>query len=275
MNQNQGHAVQIQGLRKSYGAHEVLKGLDFSVEKGEIFALLGGNGAGKTTALECIEGLRPYDGGTVSVCGRIGIQLQSSSLPENIRPMEAVKLFAKWNRSRIDSDMLEALGLRDMAKKQYGSLSTGQKRRLHLALALVNHPDVLFLDEPTAGLDVEGKRALHSQIRNLREQGKAILLTSHDMGEVETLCDRIAVIKEGRILFCGTPAQLTDKTSREFSVSIRTREGVRTCRTESIGDTLLALLQDLKEREVPILDIQIDRGTLEQHFIDLTGGTEK
>ena len=158
-------AIKISGLKKSYGAHVVLNGLDFCVRQGEIFALLGVNGAGKTTSLECIEGLRKYDSGNITIHGRIGIQLQSASLPEHIKPLEAVKLFAKWNKTPLDKAMLDALGIYELAKKQYYQLSTGQKRRLHLALALTRNPDILFLDEPTAGLDVEGRLSLHKQIR--------------------------------------------------------------------------------------------------------------
>ena len=130
-------AITVNGLCKSYGAHAVLKGVELSVHTGEIFALLGVNGAGKTTALECIEGLRPYDSGTVHLHGRVGIQLQSSALPAHIRPLEAVRLFAMWNKRRPDPAVLDALGIAELAKKQYASLSTGQKRRLHLALARV------------------------------------------------------------------------------------------------------------------------------------------
>ena len=178
--------IQVRGLKKSYGSHMVLNGIDVQIEKGEIFALLGVNGAGKTTTLECIEGLRRYDSGSIMVNGRMGIQLQSSSLPAHIKPMEAVKLFAKWHKTTIDHAMLEALGIKEMEKKQYIQLSTGQKRRLHLALSLINDPDVVFLDEPTAGLDVEGRLSLHEQIRKLSAHGKTIVLASHDMAEVET-----------------------------------------------------------------------------------------
>ena len=160
-------AIQVCGLKKSYGSHRVLNGLDLQIEKGEIYALLGVNGAGKTTSLECIEGLRNYDSGTILVNGKMGIQLQSSSLPAHIKPMEAVKLFAKWNKTKIDSTMLNALGLKEIEKKPYNQLSTGQKRRLHLALALIGNPDIIFFDEPTAGLDVEGRISLHEQIRKL------------------------------------------------------------------------------------------------------------
>ena len=139
-------AVQVRGLKKSYGNSIVLNGLDLEIEKGEIFALLGVNGAGKTTALECIEGLRKYDNGTIAVNGKMGIQLQSSSLPAHIKPMEAVRLFSKWNKTKIDFTMLNALGIQETTKKQYIQLSTGQKRRLHLALALIGNPDIVFLD---------------------------------------------------------------------------------------------------------------------------------
>ena len=150
-------AIKIKNLKKSYGTHVVLNGLDFCVQQGEIFALLGVNGAGKTTSLECIEGLRKYDSGTIAITGKVGIQLQSSSLPGHIKPLEAVKLFAKWNKASLDRAMLDVEGIHDFARKQYYQLSTGQKRRLHLALALTRNPDILFLDEPTAGLDVEGR----------------------------------------------------------------------------------------------------------------------
>ena len=126
-------AIQVRELKKSYGSHMVLKGFDFQIEKGEIFALLGVNGAGKTTTLECIEGLRKYDSGAITENGKMGIQLQSSSLPAHIKPMEAVKLFAKWNKTKIDYAMLNGLGIKEIEKKQYIQLSTGQKRRLHLA----------------------------------------------------------------------------------------------------------------------------------------------
>ena len=253
----------------------VLKGLDLQIEKGEIFSLLGVNGAGKTTSLECIEGLRKYDSGTITVNGSIGIQLQSSSLPAHIRPMEAVRLFAKWNRAKIDDSMLRALGIRELEKKQYTQLSTGQKRRLHLALALISDPDIIFLDEPTAGLDVEGRLSLHEQIRKLRSQGKTIVLASHDMAEVETLCDRIAILSHGKIAFCGTASELTDKVGKKYVIHIRTQMGDSTFETDNIEDTLISLLGGLKQKGVHALDIKVDRGTLEQHFMEIAGRDEE
>lgn len=262
-------AIQIQGLTKHYGSHAVLKGLTFQVRKGEIFALLGVNGAGKTTTLECVEGLRAYDGGRIAVHGKLGIQLQSASLPAHIRPMEAVRLFAKWNRARPDPAMLAALGIPELEKKQYLQLSTGQKRRLHLALALISDPEIVFLDEPTAGLDVEGRISLHGQIRRLKAQGKTIVMASHDMAEVESLCDRIAILSGGSLVFLGTVEELTEQVGRHYTLQIETGQGRESFESDNIGDTLLALLEGYKQKGIPVLDIRIDRGTLEQHFIDI------
>ena len=263
------YAIEVRGLEKKYGSKIVLKGLNFQIVKGEIFALLGVNGAGKTTTLECIEGLRKYDGGTIVVNGKMGIQLQSSSLPAHIKPMEAIKLFAKWNHTKIDDDMLKALEIKEIEKSQYLQLSTGQKRRLHLALALIGNPDIIFLDEPTAGLDVEARLALHEQIRNLKSQGKTIILASHDMAEVETLCDRIAILNSGKIVFCGTPSELTDKVGRRYYINLKTQEGVKSFETTNIEDTLISLLQECKQKKIQVLDIKVDRGTLEEHFIKM------
>ena len=218
-------AIQVRGLKKSYDSNIVLGGLDLDIKKGEAFALLGVNGSGKTTALECIEGLRKYDSGTITVNGEMGIQLQSSSLPAHIKPMEAVRLFSKWNRAKIDCTMLNALGMKEIEKKQYIQLSTGQKRRLHLALALIGDPDIIFLDEPTAGLVTLGRVSLHELIRKLKSQGKTIVLASHDMAEVESLCDRIAILNNGNIGFCGTAAELTDKIGKKYFIHIKTQQG--------------------------------------------------
>lgn len=263
------NAIQVRDLKKSYGSNIVLKGLDFQIKQGEIFALLGVNGAGKTTALECIEGLKKYDSGEVTINGKMGIQLQSSSLPAHIKPMEAVKLFAKWNKTTIDFSMLDTLGINEIERKQYVQLSTGQKRRLHLALALISNPDIVFLDEPTAGLDVEGRLSLHNLIRKLKLQEKTIVLASHDMAEVEALCDRIAILNDGKIIFCGTASELTDKVSKKYLIHIKTQQGNNTFETDNIEDTLLSLLSEFKQKGIGILDIKVDRGTLEQHFIEL------
>lgn len=269
------NAIQICGLKKSYGNHIVLYDVSFCIAHGEIFGLLGINGSGKTTALECIEGLRRYDKGSITVNGKIGIQLQSASLPAHIKPMEALQLAAKWNQADIDDEMIRTLGIEQLSKKQYAELSTGQKRKLHLALALVSHPEIIFLDEPTAGLDVQGRISLHHQIRTLKEQGKTIILASHDMAEVESLCDRIAILNEGRIAFCGTAEQLTEKIGRRYHLSIKTNQGDQTFVVDDIGDTLITLLEKYRRKGITILDIQIGRGTLEQHFIQFVKGDEE
>lgn len=229
------------------------------------------NGAGKSTTLECVEGLRSYDSGKVIINGKTGIQLQSSSLPAFIKPMEAVKLFAKWNETKIDSGMLEALGIKEFEKNTYAHLSTGQKRRLHLVLALIGSPDILFLDEPTAGLDVEGRALLHEQIRRLKGMGKTIILSSHDMEEVETLCDRIAILNDGKIVFCGTASELTQKIGKKYVIHIKTQQGSSTIETDNIENELLSLIGGLKQKGIGILDLSVDRGTLEQHVIEVAG----
>ncbi len=269
-----GNAIEIKDLKKSYGSHMVLKGISFEIKQGEIFALLGINGAGKTTSLECMEGLKKYDSGTVTVNGTMGIQLQSSSLPAHIKPMEAVRLFAKWNGVKADGALADSLGLWEIEGRQYGQMSVGQKRRLHLALALVSNPDIIFLDEPTAGLDVEGRLALHDLIRGLKAQGKTVVLASHDMAEVEALCDRIVVLNDGSIAFCGTVSELADQIGRKYLIHIKTERGSETLEADNIENVLLSLLGELKREGIRVLDIKVDRGTLEQHFLEMAGRVE-
>lgn len=269
------NAIEIHGLKKSYGTNLVLNGLNINIKKGEIFALLGINGAGKTTALECIEGLRKYDSGNIVINGKMGIQLQSSSLPAHIKPMEAITLFSKYHKINIDYSILNALDINELEKKQYYQLSTGQKRRLHLALALINNPDIIFLDEPTAGLDVEGRISLHNQIRKLKSQGKTIILSSHDMAEVENLCDRIGILNNGNIVFCGTASELTNKLGKQYTIQIKTKQGDNSIETDNIIDTLIDLLEDLKQKNIELLDIKVDKGTFEQHFIEMARRLEK
>ena len=265
-------ALQVKGLRKSYGKKEVLKGIDLCIRKGVIFALLGVNGAGKTTALECIEGLRKYDSGSIAINGRMRIQLQSASLPAHIKGMEAVYLFAKWNKVSVNSSMLTALGVDNLANKQYREMSTGQKRRIHLALALISNPDIVFLDEPTAGLDIEGRISLHEYIRTLKAQGKTILLASHDMAEVENLCDNIAILKDGRIAFAGTVSELTREVGKHYNICIKTSQGMEKFEVDNIGESLISILKGYREKEIEIQDIQVNRGSLEQHFVKITRG---
>jgi len=280
-------AIKVISLIKSYGANTVIKGISFTVQQGEIFALLGINGAGKTTTLECIEGLRKYEKGRITVDGKIGVQLQSATLPPNIKAFEAIQLFSKWNRTKVDHEMTHSLGLDDIKNKQYQTMSAGQKRRLHLALALIGNPDIIFLDEPTAGLDVEGRVALHKEIRKLKEEERTIIMASHDMAEVEELCDRIAILKDGEIAFIGTAIELTSRVQsqkkillktdkplnhHEFShcVYIEDDQGYQLFMAETIGDALYELLDRAKELNSIILDIRIEHPTLEQSFIDVS-----
>ena len=198
--------------------------------------MLGPNGAGKTTILECLEGMRKSDGGTLNVDGCnpqsdgrhlrqiLGVQLQSSSLPEAIRPGEAMMLTCAWHGLSPRYDLLGHFGLDPQDKKLYCEMSTGQKRRLHLALALASNPTVVVLDEPTAGLDVQGRAQLHDSIRELKATGVTILLATHDMAEAESLCDRIAIIIRGRIAATGTPAQITSAGNAETRITLRTKK---------------------------------------------------
>lgn len=266
---NNTTAIEVKELFKSYGENTVLKGISFSAKKGEMLAILGANGAGKTTLLECIEGLRRYNSGEIFVDGKSGIQLQSASLPEHIRVIEAVRLFAKWNKTEIDEKMLEALGINGLAKKQYADMSTGQKRRLHLALCLIGNPDIIFLDEPTAGLDIEGRISLHEHIRRLKAQGKTIILASHDMAEVETLCDKIAILNDGKLAFMGTADELAQRVGFSYTINIRTEQGEQSFNSSDIGETMLTMLEEYKQKGVKVLDIKIDHGTLEQQFIEI------
>ena len=279
------NVIEVNNLVKKYGNNTVIDNISFNVNKGEIFALLGANGAGKTTTLECIEKLRSYNDGTIQVNGSIGVQLQSSSLPENITVLEAFKLFSKWNNANEDLELLNKLGFKDLLNKKYNTLSTGQKRRLHLVLALIGSPDIIFLDEPTAGVDVEGRITLHNEIRKLKENGKTIIIASHDMAEVEELCDRIAILKNGKIAFLGTPIELTSvyleqkvyiKTSGKIDIQdfkyskyLDTKEEYYIFKTDTISDALLELLTYLKENNNKVLDLKIERESLEHRFIQI------
>lgn len=162
--------------------------------------------------------------------------------------------------------------MEELKEKGYAEMSTGQKRKLHLALALIGDPDILFLDEPAAGLDVEGRIRLHRQIRRLRERGKTILLASHDMGEVENLCDRIMILHKGTILFCGTVDELSKRMGKCYQIEILTTEGTQKFEAKDIGESMLDILEDYKSKNIKIQDIKISRGTLEQHFLELMEG---
>lgn len=295
--------VSIRGLIKRYGPVTAVDGIDLSVEKGEVFGLLGPNGAGKTTTLECLEGIRRAEGGILRVAGcdpqregsalrrKLGVQLQSSSLPECILAGEAVELICAWARVPVPLELLRQFGLDGLLKKQYRRLSTGQKRRLNLALALVRRPEVLVLDEPTAGLDVQSRAQLHDRIRRVRGDGVTVLLATHDMAEAEALCDRIAILVGGKIAVCGTPEQVTAAGSRETRVLLRTakgsllpgadlagadfvreKDGYLEWRCRDIAPAVAELLRRVGEQDDLIDDLRVERPSLEERFLELVKG---
>src|SRR3954454_18959755 len=215
-------AIRVRGLRKRYGGHEAVRGIDFDIPAGEVFGLLGPNGVGKTTTVEILEGYRARDGGEVEVLGedparagsawreKLGVVLQSSSLYANLTPRESLALFAGYyGRPRDVDEVLEIVGLEEKADARARTLSGGQKRRLDLGLALVGDPELIFLDEPTTGFDPAARRQAWETIRNLRSLGTTVLLTTHYLDEAEQLADRVAVLRDGEIVRKGKPSELT------------------------------------------------------------------
>src|SRR5580698_807999 len=230
-------AIHVAGLRKSYDAFEAVRGIDFDVAPGEVFGLLGPNGAGKTTTVEILEGLRPRTAGHVRVLGydpasdtraikdRIGVCLQSTNLPDKITVRESLALFAAFYSRNTDCDkLLERLQLWDKRDEFYSRLSGGQKQRVALALAMVNDPQMLFLDEPTTGLDPQVRLEIHGLISELRESKRTILMTTHYIEEAERLCDRVAIVDEGKIIAIGTPRELQAQTMGQSRVEIHTAQ---------------------------------------------------
>jgi ABC-2 type transport system ATP-binding protein len=213
--------VQVADLRKRYGDIEAVRGITFDVEQGDVFALLGPNGAGKTTTVEILEGLREADGGSAVVAGvdvrkdpsgvkeRIGVQLQQSAFPENFLAQEIVELFALFYGRRVDArGLLRSVGLEDRARQKQEKLSGGQRQRLSIAVAMVNEPQVLFLDEPTTGLDPQARRNLWDLVRAIRERGTTVFLTTHYLEEAEVLCDRVAIMDAGQVIAIDSPRAL-------------------------------------------------------------------
>lgn len=268
-----GSCIKAENLSKSYGGRPALQDVSFSVGAGEVTALLGVNGAGKTTTLECLEGVREPDSGRIEIQGRLAAQLQSGSLPDFLRAEELVRLFARWNKVKPDPEMLHRLEIGRLSGKQYRSMSTGQKRRLHLALALLRQPDVLLLDEPTAGLDVEGRLAIHEEIRRLQGRGTAVLLATHDLSEVQELCGRLILLREGTVAFTGTPKEFSDQASMPASVCVRTPEGTESLPAGADAAPALAeLLERCRQRDLPVLEVWTERGSLEEQFVKLAKG---
>lgn len=275
--------LSIENLNKSYGKNEVLKEVTLEVNENEIFAILGVNGAGKTTLLECIEGIRKFNSGKISIFNQpqatilkkniIGVQLQSSTLPEEIKVFEALKLYSFFSKNEkgLDEAILR-FGLDKIKNMKYKELSTGQKRKLHLSLALINNPKLLILDEPTAGLDVESRANLHNEIRNFKKDGKTILLASHDMAEVEELCDRVAIIRDGMIVFCGTIAEMQKKNKGLYKIHIKLANEIkhRVFEVENLNSSLIELLESLSNNNYLIDDIIIKKPSLEESFLEIS-----
>jgi ABC-2 type transport system ATP-binding protein len=297
--------VQVRNLRKCYGSMTAVEDVSFDIGGGEIFGLLGPNGAGKTSTLECIIGLRVPDGGSIQVCGmdairqplnvkqRIGAQLQATALQDKITPREALHLFASFYRQAANVDQLiERFSLKEKADARFETLSGGQKQRLGLALAFVNEPKVVFLDEPTGGLDPQSRRELHQLIERMRGEGRSILLTTHYIEEAQALCDRLAIMDHGRIIATGTPAELiagakapnrvSFRAAREADESsLRGLPGVSQVKhepgaayrlhTAAPTRTIIELVRLLESQNNELSDLQMEKPSLEDVFIELTG----
>jgi ABC-2 type transport system ATP-binding protein len=279
-------AIEVSGLHKAYGNLEAVRGVDFSIEEGEVFGLLGPNGAGKTTTVEILEGYRKRDAGDVRVLGsdperpgpdfreRIGVVLQQSQLWPNLTVRETHAIFAGYYRAPRDVDEVIALvGLQEKRDARLKTLSGGQKRRLDLGIALVGDPDLVFLDEPTTGFDPQARRAAWEMIRSLRSLGKTVLLTTHYLDEAEQLSDRVAVLREGRIVRVGTPAELTG-TDLETEIRYRQNGEDVLLRTNEPTRVLAELTAAALARGEELEGLQVRRPTLEEVYLDLTAEDE-
>jgi ABC-2 type transport system ATP-binding protein len=279
-------AIRVTDLRKSYGEHEAVRGVSFEIEEGEVFGLLGPNGAGKTTTVEILEGYRTRDGGTIDVLGfdparaetayreRIGVVLQQSQLWANLTVRETHRMFAGYYRKPRDVDeVVDLVGLAEKSDARVKTLSGGQKRRLDLGVALVGDPDLVFLDEPTTGFDPAARRAAWDMIRSLRSLGKTILLTTHYLDEAEQLADRVAVLREGRIIREGTPAELTGDTN-ETEVRFRRNGHEVVLRTTQPTKLLHELTEEALAAGDELEGLTVRRPTLEDVYLSLTGDEE-
>ena len=275
-------AIRVSDLRKSYGEHEALRGISFTINEGEVFSLLGPNGAGKTTTVEILEGYRARDGGSVEVLGfdparaqtayrqQIGVVLQQSQLWANLTVAETHRMFAGYyERPRDIDEVIQLVGLREKRDARVKTLSGGQKRRLDLGVALVGDPDLIFLDEPTTGFDPAARRAAWEMIRSLRSLGKTILLTTHYLDEAEQLADRVAVLREGRIVSEGTPAELTGGT-QETEVRYRRDGHEVVLRTTEPTRLLHQLTEEALAEGRELEGLTVRRPTLEDVYLLLT-----
>ncbi|MBL9188296.1 MAG: ABC transporter ATP-binding protein [Opitutaceae bacterium] len=295
--------VVVRDLHKAYGGVAAVRGVSFTIEPGEIFGLLGPNGAGKTTTVECLVGLREPDAGEIEVCGldarrhsravkqKIGVALQTTSLQDKITPREALRLFGSFYEGRVAAaDLLERFALGEKADAPLDTLSGGQRQRLALALAFVNRPQLVFLDEPTTGLDPQARRELHAAIARMRDDGYTVLFTTHYLDEAEHLCDRVAIIDRGRIVASGPPRELIAQSSTTQAVTLVTRPplaaekiaalpGVRAVETKGAEArfqtadataTLAALTRLLAETRTDVVELHVRKASLEDVFLKLT-----
>ena len=296
--------VRVEDLRKRYGDLEALRGITFEIKAGEVFGLLGPNGAGKTTTIEILEGLRQPDSGKVMVCGmdpareqsalkeRIGAQLQATVLPDKIRVEEALTLYASfYARSASIALLMDRFGLVEKRRTFFENLSGGQKQRLALALAMVNNPELVLLDEPTVGLDAQLRRDIYALIEQFRDERRTTLLTTHYIEEAERLCDRVAIIDRGQVIALGTPRELVAGSRQGTRIEVALAkavapsrfaglDGVTACE-ESEGRYILhaqpaapavaALVRFLEADGNALLDLHIARPTLEDVFVEMTG----
>ncbi len=293
--------IDVEHLRKSYGATVAVEDVSFSVEAGEIFGILGPNGAGKTTTVECLQGLRRADGGSMRVLGldpvqqttelrqRIGSQLQDSALPGRLRVGEAVELFAAFARHPIDRDeLLARWRLGELRDQPFDSLSGGQRQRLFIALAFVNGPALVFLDELTQGLDPQARRTTWDLIREIRDHGTTVVLVTHFMDEAEQLCDRLAIVDGGRVIATDSPQGLVDGLGLPSTVRFSTDESdlswlealdvvssisrrSRSVEVRGAGPLLALVAAELVAHGVVPPDLRVERPTVEDAFLHLTG----
>jgi len=301
-----GAVIRVEGLRKVYGDLVAVDGISFQVEKGEVFGLLGPNGAGKTTTVEVLEGLRTPDGGSVDVLGidvvrspnlvkpRIGVSLQNAAMYPKLTVFELLELFASfYPRSRAPDELIEIMDLGEKRKSRTQDLSGGQRQRLSVALALIGDPELVFLDEPTTGMDPAARRALWDVITGLRSEGRSVLLTTHYLEEAEILCDRIAIIDHGKILEMGTVTELVDRRFHERAVRFDAIEGLDDGRlaglpgvasfaredgeivlySNDVPATIGAVLAVSEELNAEPGNLAVRRATLEDVFLALTGRT--
>jgi ABC-2 type transport system ATP-binding protein len=299
-----GALVSVEELHKSYGDLRAVCGVSFEVRRGEVFGLLGPNGAGKTTTVEIIEGLRLPDAGRASVCGfdpvtearevkgRIGVALQATALPDKIKVREALSLFASlYPRRAIVDELLAMVSLEEKADSLFDTLSGGQKQRLAVALALANDPEVVILDEPTAGLDAQARRELHRVIASLGGRGKTVILTTHYIEEAEKLCDRVAIMSQGKIIAMGSPRRLIADSRNSSRIEFTAEAPVNLAELRSIPFVLevgregggyvlraadgpravVELIRWLEAEGNQLLDLHVARPTLEDVYIELTG----